>query len=84
MVPPLPRRGAGEGGERSEPGEGSEAASIRRTSIIAFLQALPLAAVFLLLLTLPIALVVRMMLDAVIQRWRTDAVDLVMAAGAVV
>ena len=56
MVPPLPH--AGEGAERSEAGEGTAVASIRQSSFVAYLQALPLAAVFLLFFAVPIALVV--------------------------
>ena len=49
---------AGEGAERSEAGEGTTVASIRQSSVVAYLEALPLAVVFLLFFVVPIALVV--------------------------
>jgi putative spermidine/putrescine transport system permease protein len=49
---------AGERAERSEAGEGTAVAAIRQSSFIAYLQALPLAVVFLLFFVVPIALVV--------------------------
>jgi putative spermidine/putrescine transport system permease protein len=62
--PPSPARWsplsriAREGAERSKAGEGATVASIRQSSVVAYLQALPLAVVFLLFFVVPIALVV--------------------------
>src|SRR5271155_2666757 len=49
---------AGEGAECSEAGEGAAVAAIRQSSLVAYLEALPLAVVFLLFFVVPIALVV--------------------------
>ena len=51
-------RSAGEGAECNEAAEGTAVASIRQWSFVAYLQALPLAVVFLLFFVAPIALVV--------------------------